>query len=376
MKPRTVAAEALGWIDNPYRDVVPAIHPATTFERAADGTYPGGKSYSRDQNPTYDQPEAVLAALEGGKHALLFASGLAASTAVFRALRPGDTVLAPRHMYWALRNWLAGPASDWGLRTCFYPNGDLEQIRDACRQESPALVWVESPANPMWDIQDLAATAEIAHRHGALVVADSTVATPVLTRPLELGVDIVMHSATKYLNGHSDVVAGALVTSEPSDFWTRIRSERTSGGAVLGPFESWLLLRGMRTLFLRVETASRNAAILAARLSHNERLFPVLYPGLPTHPGHDVARRQMAGGFGAMLSIRFRDGESSARRFANQLRLFKQATSLGSVESLVEHRASVEGPGSLCPPDLIRLSVGIEDIDDLADDIERALGLA
>ena len=375
MKPRTVAAGALGWIDNPYRDVVPAIHPATTFERAADGSYPGGKSYSRDQNPTYDQPEAVLTALEGGKQALLFASGLAASTAVFRALRPGDTVLAPRQMYWALRNWLMGPASSWGLRTCFYPNGDLEHVAAACRQESPTLVWVESPANPMWDIQDLAATAEIAHRHGAFVVADSTVATPVHTRPLQLGVDIIMHSATKYLNGHSDVVAGALIARESTDLWARIRNERTSGGAVLGPFESWLLLRGMRTLFLRVETASRNAAVLANRLSRDARLLSVLYPGLPTHPGHEVARKQMTDGFGSMLSLRFRDGEPSARRFAGALRLFKQATSLGSVESLVEHRASVEGPATLCPSDLIRLSVGVEDVDDLADDIEQALNV-
>ena len=373
MKPRTVAAEALGWIDTQYRDLVPAIHPATTFERAADGSYPGGKCYSRDQNPTYDQPEAVLAALEGGNHALLFASGLAASMAVFRALRPGQTVLAPRLMYWGLRNWLIGPAGEWGLRTHFYPNGDLQQLEDACRKERPALVWIESPANPMWDIQDLAATAQIAHRQGAVVVADSTVATPVLTRPLALGVDIVMHSATKYLNGHSDVVAGALIAAKPSELWTRIHNERTTGGAVLGPFEAWLLLRGMRTLFVRVETACRNAAVLAEMLAANDKLLAVLYPGLSTHPGHVVARNQMDGGFGAMLSIRFRDGESAARRFASRLRLFKQATSLGSVESLVEHRASVEGAGSLCPPDLVRLSVGIEDVEDLAEDIEQAL---
>jgi len=372
MKPRTLAAEALGWVEPQHRGLIPAIHPATTFERAADGSYPGGKIYSRDNNPTYDQPEAVLAALECGKHALLFSSGLAAATAVFQALRPGAAVLAPRMMYWGLCNWLTGPAREWGLRSSFYPNGDLQAFEDACRKERPSLVWIETPANPMWDIQDIAATAEIAHRFGAMVVADSTVATPVHTRPLELGVDIVMHSATKYLNGHSDVVAGALVAAQASEFWDRIRAVRSSGGAVLGPFEAWLLLRGMRTLFLRVEAASANAARLASHLQASNRISSVLYPGLPGHPGHDIASRQMAGGFGAMLSVRL-GGEVSARAFAGALRLFKQATSLGSVESLVEHRASVEGPQTLCPSDLIRLSVGIEDIDDLIDDVDQAL---
>jgi cystathionine gamma-synthase len=376
MKGRTIAAEALGWIESPYRDLIPALHPATTFERAADGSYPGGKKYSRDENPTYDQPEALLAALEKGKHALLFASGLAASTAVFQSLRPGMTVLAPRMMYWGLRNWLCGPATEWGLRCVFYPNGDLARLEEICQAERPALVWLETPANPMWEIQDIAATAEIAHRYQAVLAVDSTVATPVHTQPLELGADIVMHSATKYLNGHSDVVAGALITAESTDLWTRIRAVRSNGGAVLGPFEAWLLLRGMRTLFLRVEASSKSAAELASCLAQSEKLSNVLYPGLPSHPGHEIARSQMQGGFGGMLSIRFRQGEASARRFASHLRLFKQATSLGSVESLVEHRASVEGDGTLCPADLIRLSVGIEDVEDLAEDIEQAIALA
>lgn len=376
MKARTLVAEALGWIEEPYRDLIPAVHPATTFERSADGSYPGGKIYSRDQNPSYDQPEAVLAALEGGAHALLFSSGLAAATAVFQALRPGATVLAPRMMYWGLRNWLTGPAQEWGLRSTFYPNGDLQAFEDACSIRPPNLVWIETPANPMWDIQDIGATVQIAHRYGAVVVADSTVATPVHTRPLDLGVDIVMHSATKYLNGHSDVVAGALVAADATELWDRIRAVRSYGGAVLGPFEAWLLLRGMRTLFLRVDAASASAAKLAARLEGIEKISSVLYPGLPSHPGHEIALRQMTGGFGAMLSIRLRGGERSARTFAGALRLFKQATSLGSVESLAEHRASVEGPQTLCPADLIRLSVGIEDVDDLFEDIEQALTAA
>lgn len=375
MKPKTRAAGALGRIAQPYRDIVPPLYPATTYERAVDGGYPGGRLYSRADNPTYDQPEALLAALENGERALLFGSGMAAATAVFRALSPGAAVFAPRIMYWGLRCWLEGPAREWGLDVRFYRNGDVADLERLCATRPPQLVWIETPANPTWEVQDIAATAELAHRHGALVVADSTVATPMHTRPLELGADLVMHSATKYLNGHSDVVAGALVTARRDAFWERIEAVRAHEGAVLGPFEAWLLLRGMRTLYLRVAAASANAARLAVHLSKHPALLTVLYPGLPEHPGHDVTRRQMQEGFGAMMSIRFRDGEPAARRFVSQLRLFKQATSLGSVESLAEHRASIEGEGTPCPPDLIRLSIGIEDIDDLIEDIEQALAV-
>jgi cystathionine gamma-synthase len=373
LKPRTIVAEALGRVAEPYRDIIPPLHPATTYERAPDGSYPGGRKYSRDENPTYDAPEALLAALEGGEQALLFGSGLAAATAVFQALRPGDTVLVPRRMYWALRKWLLGPATEWGLRVELYENGDIDHLDSLATRHRPALVWVETPANPTWDIQDLRATADAAHRHGAIVAADSTVATPVLTRPLELGADLVMHSATKYLNGHSDVVAGALVTRAHNELWQRIRDARAFGGAVLGPFEAWLLLRGMRTLVLRVEAACATALAIAEAIDGHPALSRVLYPGLPSHAGHRVAREQMRGGYGAMLSVRLAGGEAAARAFIAGLKLFKQATSLGSVESLVEHRASVEGEGTLCPPDLVRLSIGIEDPGDLIDDITRAL---
>lgn len=373
MKPKTRTAGALGWVAQPFRDIVPPLHPATTFERAADGGYPGGRQYSRADNPAYDQPEALLAALEEGEDALLFGSGMAAATAVFQALGPGDTVLVPQVMYWGLRRWLEGPARAWGLEVRFYRNGDPADLERLCRLHPPRLVWIETPANPTWVVQDIAATAQLAHRHGALLVADSTVATPVHTRPLTLGADLVMHSATKYLNGHSDVVAGALITARRDPLWERISAVRAQGGAVLGPFEAWLLLRGLRTLFLRVEAASSNAARLAARFSGHPALAAVLYPGLAEHPGHEVARRQMHNGFGGMLSLRFRGGEPAAWRFVERLRLFKQATSLGSVESLVEHRASVEGQGSPCPADLIRLSIGIEDGDDLIEDVEQAL---
>lgn len=373
--PPTLAAGALGWVAAPFGEVVAPIHVATTYERGMDGAYPGGRKYARDENPAFDQAEALLAALEGGEAALLFSSGLAAATAVFRALEHGDRILAPSRMYWGLRNWLLEFSARWGVVTQFYENdaapADLDRLASAAR---PRVVWMETPANPTWDIQDIAETARIAHRHGALLAVDSTVATPVFTRPLELGADVVMHSATKYLNGHSDVVAGALVTRSRDAFWQRICMLRAMEGPILGPFEAWLLLRGMRTLYVRVPAAAASAMKIAQRYEGHPRLLQVLYPGLASHPGHPIAARQMRGGYGAMLSFRFRDGEAAAQRFLGALRVFKRATSLGSVESLVEHRASVEGMGSRCPPDLIRLSIGIENVEDLIGDIDQALG--
>jgi cystathionine gamma-synthase len=236
------------------------------------------------------------------------------------------------------------------------------------------LVWLETPANPLWEISDIAAAAEIAHRAGARLVVDSTVATPVLTRPLELGADLVMHAATKYLNGHSDVVAGTLTTRALDEFWGRIRAVRAQQGGILGSFEAWLLLRGMRTLYLRVRQSCRSAQALAERLAEHPQVAQVLYPGLPTFPGHDLAAWQMRGGFGGMLSIRVRGGEAAAVATAARVRLWKRATSLGGVESLIEHRASIEGPTSPVPDDLLRLSVGIEEPADLIADLEAALG--
>jgi cystathionine gamma-synthase len=235
------------------------------------------------------------------------------------------------------------------------------------------LIWIESPANPTWAITDIAAAAEIAHRAGARLAIDSTVATPMLTRPIELGADIVMHSATKYLNGHSDVVAGALVAARHDEFWERIAAIRTSNGAILGSFEAWLLLRGMRTLHLRLERCCGTAQAIAEHFVGHRRIAAVLYPGLPDCPGHAVAARQMHGGFGGMLSIRVAGGESAAIAAAARVTVWKRATSLGGVESLIEHRASIEGPGSPAPPDLLRLSVGIEDAADLIGDLEQAL---
>jgi cystathionine gamma-synthase len=373
LRPDTLAAQGLGRVAPPYLEVVPPIHVSTTYERATDGSYPGGRIYARADSPTYDQPEALIAALEGAASALLFASGQAAAATVFQTLAPGDAVLVPRNMYWGLRKWMLEFGESWGVHVELYDNASLDDIATRTRARRPRLIWIETPANPTWDITDIAAVSAIAGEVGAMVAVDSTVATPLLTRPLELGAHIVMHSATKYLNGHSDVVAGVLATSRDDERWQRIRSLRSGSGSVLGPLEAWLLLRGMRTLHLRVRTACDNAAMIAARFGDHARLASVLYPGLPTHPGHDVAKRQMRGGYGGMLSLRLRDGEAAAREFTARLRVFKRATSLGSVESLAEHRASVEGPGTTCPPDLVRMSIGIEHVDDLIEDIEQAL---
>jgi len=370
---QTLVAQGVASVSSPYREILPPIHMATTYERAADGSYPGGRIYARADNPTFDPVEALIAALESAQAALVFSSGQAAAAAVFQALAPGDVALVPRNMYWGLRKWLQSFAASWGLRVEFYVNDCLDDLAAITRARRPKLIWVETPANPTWDVTDIAAACTIAREVGALVAVDSTCATPLLTRPLALGADIVMHSATKYLNGHSDVVAGALACRRDDALWQRIRYIRSAGGAILGPLEAWLLLRGMRTLHLRVTTASASAMALAQALSGHPRLSHVLYPGLPGNPGHAIAARQMSGGFGAMMSLRLAAGEAAARIFTNRLRLFKQATSLGSVESLAEHRASVEGPDTLCPADLVRLSVGIEHTQDLLIDIEQAL---
>ncbi|EPZ17347.1 hypothetical protein M622_00855 [Thauera terpenica 58Eu] len=371
----TLTVHGLGRVAEPYRDIVPPIHLASTFERGEDGGYPGGRMYSRDGSPAYIEVEEVLRQLEGGTQALVFASGHAAASAVLQALQAGDRVVAPRAMYWGLRKWLLDLAEHGYIELAFYDNVDLADLDRQLAAAPTRLLWIETPANPTWEVTDLRAAIALAQKHGAHTLVDSTVATPVLSQPLALGADIVLHSATKYLNGHSDVVAGALITREDSALWQRVRSMRNLGGAVLGPFEAWLLLRGMRTLHLRVRAACANALQLAGALEQHPAVAQVLYPGLPSHPGHAIAAAQMSGGFGGMLSIRVRAGEDAAREVAARVRVFKRATSLGSVESLIEHRASVEGPTSRCPPDLLRLSVGIEPVADLLEDLQQALGV-
>ncbi|MBV8650951.1 MAG: PLP-dependent transferase [Alphaproteobacteria bacterium] len=370
--PETLAAQAMGFVDETTKAIVPPVHFATTFIRDPDNQYRHGRSYARPKNPTFEHPEALLAALEGGADALTFSSGMAAATAVFLALKPGDHVVAPRVMYWGLRKWLLTYATEWGLEVELV-GVKTDEIAAAVKPGKTKLVWVETPSNPTWEITDLAAAAEIAHRAGARLGVDSTVATPVLTQPIALGADIVMHAATKYLNGHSDVVAGALITAKKDEFWDRIVAVRTNLGAILGSLEAWLLLRGMRTLYLRVERACRSAQRVAEHFADHPRVGNVLYPGLPGHDGHALAARQMSGGFGGMLSLRVKGGEAAAIATAARVGLWKRATSLGGVESLIEHRASIEGAGSPCPPDLLRLSVGIEEVGDLIEDLDQAL---
>jgi cystathionine gamma-synthase len=370
---RTLAAQALGRIDEPTRAVVPPIHVTTTFIRDPDNQHRSGNVYGRPDNVTVREAETVIAALEGASAAMAFGSGMSAATAVFLALGPGDRIIAPKVMYWGLRNWLMTDAARLGLKLDLVDTTDLEAVKAAVHPGATKLVWLETPANPLWSITDIAAVAEIAHGAGALVAVDSTCATPMLTRPLEHGADIVMHAATKYLNGHSDVVAGALATSRADAFWDRVSRNRTTLGQILGPLEAFLLIRGMRTLPLRVQAACASALEIAERLTKHAAVAHVLYPGLPRHPGHDIAQRQMSGGFGGMLSVRVKGGETAAIKTAALVELWKRATSLGGVESLIEHRASVEGPGSPCPPDLLRLSVGIEDHEDLFHDLDRAL---
>ena len=372
-RPETLAAQALGWVEPTTRSVVPAIYPSTLYERSADGGYPGGRTYTRDQNPTYDQAEALLSRLEGGEGALLFASGMAAATTVFETLDPGDHVVAPEQMYWTIQRWLEELAGRGRIALDLVPNGDLAALEAALRPGCTKIVWIETPANPSTAVTDIEEAAEAAHVAGARLVADGTIATPVLCRPLDHGADLVVHSATKQLNGHADVLAGALVTARRDAWWERLAHDRGYRGAVLGPFEAWLLLRGMRTLFLRVPRSAESAMRIAERLASQPAVVEVQYPGLPSHPGHAVAARQMSGGFGMLLSFRPRGGAAAAKRVAGALRLFRNATSLGGVESLVEHRAPVEGPGTRVPDDLLRLSIGIEAVEDLLADLDRAL---
>ena len=373
LHPATLAAQGLGWIDQTTGAVVMPVHTATTFLRDPDNQYRRGRSYGRADNPSYDQPQALLTALEGGAASMLFASGMAAAAAVFHSLPAGAHVVAPRVMYWALRRWLGGLAAKGAIAIDFVDASSLDEIGQAIVPGRTRLVWVETPANPLWSVTDIAAAAEITHKAGALLAVDSTAATPVLTRPLALGADIVMHSATKYLNGHSDVMAGSLTMGRIDEFWQALVAARSGGGAILGGYEAALLLRGMRTLYLRVERACRSAQAVAEALARHPKVEAVLYPGLPDHPGHAVAARQMQGGFGGMLSVRVKGGAEAAIAAAARVEIWKRATSLGGVESLIEHRASVEGPDSPVPPDLLRLSVGIEEPQDLIDDLSAAL---
>lgn len=374
LAPETYTAQGLHYIDPLTGSVVPPIMPSTTFAR--DESYQlvaPGHSYARDENPSYRTAENVLTRLEGGEDSLLFASGMAAAGAVIQSLKPGDHVVIPTVMYWGLRNWMVEYCAHWGIDLDQYDPADPDHLASSVKAGKTTLVWIETPSNPTWDVIDIAAAADVAHSAGARIAIDSTVATPVLTRPIEFGADIVMHSATKYLNGHGDVVAGALVTAKKDDFWQKVCKTRAEGGAILGSFEAWLLQRGLRTLFLRVRNASQSALSIARHFENHAKLEGVLYPGLESHSGHEIAKKQMQGGFSGMLSLRIKGGEQAALDVVRKCQVFIRATSLGGVESLVEHRYSIEGPRSPIPKDLIRVSVGAESVIDLIADLEQAL---
>ena len=371
--PATKTAQALGVTDPETGAIIPPLQPSTTFLRDMDNQYRRGFSYTRDTSPVDDHTEALLAELEHGQAAMLFSSGHAAAAAVFQSLPAGSHVIAPKIMYWGLRQWLLDIGEPAGLDIEFIPNDDLETLARTLRKDKTRLVWLETPSNPTWDVTDIRAVCELAHIAGAKVCVDNTVATPVLTQPITLGADLVMHSATKYLNGHSDVLAGALICATQDTWWQQLGKLRKLNGAMLGPFEAWLLLRGMRTLHLRVNTACQSAQHIAGHFSQHPKIITALYPGLPNHPAHALAAKQMQGGFSGMLSLRMQGGEQAAIATAAKVKLWKRATSLGGVESLIEHRASIEGPGSPVPKDLLRLSVGIEHVDDLIADLEQAL---
>jgi cystathionine gamma-synthase len=374
LRPATLAAQLGHYLDPASGGVVPPWQPSTTFARDP-GYNPlrQGQVYGRDDAPGYRDLERVLCALEGGAEALVFPSGMAAIAALFGTLERGEAVVVQRPIYYGTLAWLGGFCARREIALHTFAGADPDGLARALEGVKPALVWIETPSNPMLDVVDIAKAADLAHAAGALLAVDSTAASPILTRPLALGADLVMHSATKVLNGHSDVLAGVLVTKAADDRWAAIRRERHDGGAILGTFEAWLVLRGLRTLAIRVERASANALAVARFLETHPQVEQVLYPGLPSHPAHEVACRQMEGGFGGLLSFLVKGGVAEALAVAGRLEVIVRATSLGGIETLIEHRHSIEPEGSGVPANLLRLSVGLEDQDDLLADLAQAL---
>ena len=354
------------------KDVVPGIHLSTSFERDEDGSFPEGYSYARRDNPNRKMLELALAALEGGSDAAAFASGSAAVTAVFMALAAGEHVLAPKDAYHGTTATLTEVFARWGLAATFVDMADLAAVRAALRPNTK-LLWVETPSNPLMKVANLAALTSLAHSHSALIAVDNTVATPVAQRPFEFGVDVVMHSTTKYLSGHGDVLGGVVIARESGAFFERVRQTQLYGGGVPSPFDCWLALRGLRTLALRVREQCRNALSIATFLAAHPLVERVYYAGLPSHSGHALANQQMRGLYGGLLSFQVKGGAERAFRVAAACKLITRATSLGGVESLIEHRASIEGPATTTPANLLRLAVGIEHESDLIADLRQAL---
>ncbi len=376
LSPATRAAQALHILDHRTGAIIPPIDLASTFAR--DDNYQPRQSYiyGRDGGPTVKHAEAVLASLDGGADTMLFSSGMAALVSLCETLDTGDHIVAPQVMYHGGMNWIHRLCEKRGILATFFDQTDPGALTSAVQKGKTRIIWTESPTNPNWDVIDIAAAAGIAHDAGAILVADCTASPPCTMQALSLGADMVFHSATKYLNGHSDITGGVLTTREINPLWDELQVIRTLQGNVMAGFEAWLLIRGLRTLYLRFERASSNALAIAQHFEGHPMITHVLYPGLPSHPGHEIAKRQMTAGFGGMLSILIKGGADQAHDIARFTQVFFPATSLGGVESLIEHRKAVEGPHSIVPDNLIRLSIGIEDVRDLIADLEQALECA
>jgi cystathionine gamma-synthase len=370
MRIETLAVHAGHSIDPATGAVSAPIHLSTTFERDVDGTYSRGFMYSRNDNPNRQALEQGVAALEGGAAAAAFASGTGATMAILQALSPGDHVLAHVDAYYGTSRLIREIFTRWGLEPEFVDMSDLAAVKKALRPDTK-LAWTETPSNPLLKIVDLAAVAEIVHDAGAIFVCDNTWA-PVLQRPFDLGVDLILHSTTKYFGGHCDVAGGIVVSKIDNEFFERIRDIQYTGGAVPSPFDCWLILRGMRTLPWRMRAHSENALKVAEFLAQHRQVERVHYPGLRSHPAHKVAQKQMSL-FGGMLSVEVKGGRAAAMGVTAKTKIFIRATSLGGVESLIEHRASIEGAGTKSPENLLRLSIGLENADDLIEDLDQAL---
>jgi len=372
MKKETQAIHATNLVDENAGAIATPIFLSTTFARDADGSYPKGHMYSRNSNPNRDALEKGLAILEGGAKAFAFGSGLAAVSAVFQCMKSGDHVLMPAVGYYAsmkLAEEIMGP---WGLQMSQVDMEDLDAIKAAI-QPNTKLIWVETPTNPLLGISDIQAICTLAHSQGLFVGVDNTIATPILQNPISLGADIVMHATTKYIGGHSDVLGGAIIMREENDWSARLKRVQILMGATQNPLDCYLLARGLKTLPLRMREHSASALTLAQKLEKHIAIEKVHYPGLISHPQHELAKRQMPNGFSGMISIQIKGDEANARKVASKLKLFQQATSLGGVESLVEHRRSIEGPDSKTPGNLLRLSIGLEHVDDLWEDLNSCI---
>lgn len=373
LRPETIAAHALKSTDEATGAVAPPLYPSSTYARDEDYKPKLRENYIRNGNPTLWHAEDAIAALENGKGCLLFSSGMAAITTLLETVPQGAHVVAPDVMYYGTRDWLKILEQRGRISLALFDATKPGALEASIQSGKTDLVWIETPLNPTWDVIDIAVAAKAAHQAGAILAVDATATGAVTTKPLQLGADIVFHSATKYLNGHSDVLAGALVTGEHTPRWAAISTLRTKIGTPLAPFEAWLLTRGLRTVYLRYRQASANAMAIAKHFERHPMIERVLYPGLASHPGHTIAARQMTDGFGGMLSLLIKGNLEDARRFCTLLKVIVPATSLGGVETLAEHRKTVEGPQSPVPDNLVRISAGIEHADDLIADIEQAL---